>query len=553
MQISDLRLLDSEVIVDAETGYAINVPLGYQGYPGWQTENPEIIARIYSLRTANGIIVVNDFFVAPTSGARYSNYSDDYMKKPGREELREEIRARMAASRANASKAGTKSANANLIEVIEETIDGLKRMAGIETKKDEVRNVATPEGSRRYGLPIGAVIVNRGDVDDFLPNVRFMKDEPPYKIYTGADRENYRVWKDKSDGLWYVVDNDYGLLFDENGSGGGFSTEADALFKLNDFTNQSDDPERGKREPPVNKKYKDVPQKFRRVTGDERLNPKLRENNDERIPLIPQAWVDVFINEDPDAELIVIGYDYQDRPQSLYSSAHTLKAAAAKQDRNIELLKYLPKLDAGISADWPTSDSAKALLLIRVTGMRPGSTSDTKARVQAYGATTLLAKHITINQNSVTIDFIGKGGKSIRLNITDPETIEMLTMAKGSKKGNTRIFPDVTEASVRSAMHRHAPKDFMIKDLRTVRANELALRELKKIKTPPTTLKEFMKMRLEIAKVVSAQLGNTPAMALKSYINPTVFSTISTDPSWSADLVAKILGAATDSGDDVDE
>lgn len=551
MQISDLRLLDSETIVDAETGYAINVPLGYQGYPGWQTENPDIIARIYSLRTANGIIVVNDFFVSPTSGAQYSDYSDDFMKKPGREQLREEIRARMAASRANASKEGNKSVNANLVELIEETIDDIKRMAGIEIKGDVVRHVRTPEGVRRYGLPIGSIIVSRGKTDNFLPNIRFQKDETKYKVYFGADREKYKVWNDSSDNRWYVTDIDNGLVFLEND--GSFSTEADALSALNDYTSQSDDPDRGRREPPINKKYKQVPQKFRRVTGDERLNPKERENNDERIPLIPPAWVDVFINVDLDAELIAIGYDYQDRVQPKYSRAHSLKAAAEKQDRNIELLKYLPRLDAGISADWFTSDSAKALLLIRKTGMRPGSVADTKARVQAYGATTLLAKHITINKNSVTIDFIGKGGKSISLNITDVETMGMLTTAKFGKTGNARLFPDVTEASVRSAMHRHAPKDFMIKDLRTVRANELAIREIEKIKTPPATLKEFMKVRLEIAKVVSAQLGNTPVMALKSYINPTVFSTISTDPSWSADLVAEILGAAADSGDGENE
>ena len=547
MQIEGLNIPTDDALIDFETGYAINIPLGYQVPPGWQSHNPDVLARIYAMRTANGIVVVDDFFAFPRVDSRWKNSSVESLKDPQRKASREIIRAKIAADRSAAQTQSSKG----LVGLIEDTINDLKKMAGIEVKRDEVRNVATAEGSRRYGLPIGAIIINRGDVDDFLPNVRFMKDEPPYKIYTGADRETYKVWKDKSDGRWYVTDRDDGLIFSEND--GGFSTEAELFTTLDDYVNQSNDPERGTREPLIGKKYKGVPQKFRRVTGDERLNPKLRENNDPRIPLIPQAWVDVFININPDAELIAIGYDYQDRLQSLYSSEHSLKASAAKQDRNIELLKHLPKLDAGISADWPTSDSAKALLLIRRTGMRPGSTSDTKARAQAYGATTLLAKHITINQNSVTVDFIGKGGKSIRLNITDPECVEMLTMAKGSKRGNTRIFPDVTEASVRVAMSRHAPKDFMIKDLRTVRANEVALAELKKIKKPPTTLKEFMKMRLEIAKVVSAQLGNTPAMALQSYINPTVFSTISTDPSWSADLVAKILGAAANSGDSENE
>ena len=40
----------------------------------------------------------------------------------------------------------------------------------------------------------------------------------------------------------------------------------------------------------------------------------------------------------------------------------------------------------------------------------------------------------------------------------------------------------------------------------------------------PTNITSAKKARLEIGRLVSLKLGNTPSMALGSYINPTVFA-----------------------------
>jgi DNA topoisomerase IB len=72
----------------------------------------------------------------------------------------------------------------------------------------------------------------------------------------------------------------------------------------------------------------------------------------------------------------------------------------------------------------------------------------------------------------------------------------------------------------------------LVKDLRTYHANTTAADEIAKHKTAPKSKQEFLQRRKEVATKVSARLGNTPVMALNSYINPSVFDPWLKDPSW---------------------
>lgn len=62
--------IDVDPIIDLETGYSINIPLGWQDYPGWQNDRPEVVERINAIRAANRIYVANDFWMeSPAEGA----------------------------------------------------------------------------------------------------------------------------------------------------------------------------------------------------------------------------------------------------------------------------------------------------------------------------------------------------------------------------------------------------------------------------------------------------------------------------------------------------
>src|SRR6185295_4991995 len=106
---------------------------------------------------------------------------------------------------------------------------------------------------------------------------------------------------------------------------------------------------------------------------------------------------------------------------------------------------------------------AAALLLIRKTGFRIGSETDTKAEKLALGATTLTSKNVKIKGNTVSFDFIGKKGVQIQQTIKDPELSTVLTsrLRKGQKLFNT------SDNKVRELLH-NITEGFKVKDFRTV-------------------------------------------------------------------------------------
>jgi DNA topoisomerase I len=249
---------------------------------------------------------------------------------------------------------------------------------------------------------------------------------------------------------------------------------------------------------------------------------------------IPPGWADVYIADDlSSARLMVRGRDKKGRSQSMYSAEHTENQAAAKFVRVKQLVGHLDKLDHAVERDAAHDDSAAALLLIRRLGMRPGSDRNTGAKEQAHGATNLRTSHVKVAGDVVHLDFVGKKGVHIQLAVKDP------LIASTVQDRLDRLGPDAPlfatdEAKTRAYMHSTGvPAAFLLKDLRTVHANVVALRAIAaRGGAKPATKTEFRSWRKDVAVQVSNELGNTPALALSSYVNPTVFQNWVGDDSW---------------------
>lgn len=239
---------------------------------------------------------------------------------------------------------------------------------------------------------------------------------------------------------------------------------------------------------------------------------------------IPPGWTDVHIADDLDgATQLVRGRDSKGRIVSMYSAAHAEGQAEQKFTRVREMTKHLDKLDHALERDADTNDHAAALLLIRRLGMRPGSERNTGAAENAHGATNLRARHVTVDGDTATFEFVGKEGVRIRLETSDPAIVSAMTRRLATRSGDDRLF-DTSEARTRAYMwSTGVPRGFYLKDLRTLRANVIALREVQARSGVPRTQAEFRRWRLDVARVVAGHLGNTPTLALSSYINPTVF------------------------------
>ena len=239
---------------------------------------------------------------------------------------------------------------------------------------------------------------------------------------------------------------------------------------------------------------------------------------------IPPAWKAVFISDDPKARMLARGIDAAGRAQRIYSAEHIEGSAASKFSRTKELAKRTDELDAALIRDGKTNSAAAALALIRHFGLRPGSMADTGAKKQAYGATTLQARHVKQYPETgrTTLSFVGKKGVKITVSTTDKDIYDLMAFWTSGKSGTDFIF-DTNDSRVRAYMTAQIGEGFHPKDLRTLLANVIALRMVSTMRRPTTEAK-FKVARNKVADAVAKALGNTRAVTLSSYINPTVFA-----------------------------
>lgn len=242
---------------------------------------------------------------------------------------------------------------------------------------------------------------------------------------------------------------------------------------------------------------------------------------------IPPAWNSVHVNPNPKGTILATGVDAKGRTQSKYSDTHTAKAAASKFGRVSELSKKRGEIFKELERDAKKpalKDRADCLKVIMQTGMRPGSEKDTGADHKSYGATTLEGRHVKTGASGTKLRLVtGKNkGRAVDFPIRDPSTAKMLQQRARAAGPTGKLFS--TDATQLSKYSKDKDgKGFKTKDHRTALATEVALDQMKKMKAPRNG-REYKKHLKKVATAVANQLGNTPAVALKSYIDPTVFT-----------------------------
>jgi DNA topoisomerase I len=245
--------------------------------------------------------------------------------------------------------------------------------------------------------------------------------------------------------------------------------------------------------------------------------------------VIPPAWVDLKISADPEADLQAIGKDAKGRKQYLYSDKFSQSQAALKFARMESLRKDKPQIESQLaalqkSADRGQRDHADGATLVMKMGVRPGSETDTKAKKKAYGATTIEGRHVVNDGGQVYLRFDGKDGVFNDLPVVD-KTLAGNLVKRAKQAGETgRLFGNVRDGSLLDFVHGELDHGgYKTKDFRTLLANEFASKSIKGI-ARPTDDKSYKKAVREVAVYVSGRLGNTPTVALQSYIHPALFA-----------------------------
>jgi DNA topoisomerase-1 len=234
---------------------------------------------------------------------------------------------------------------------------------------------------------------------------------------------------------------------------------------------------------------------------------------------------DVYINPDPKGDLLASWKDEKGRTQPLYANNHSMRAAARKFGTTRELLQKKDQLlrETLNDAKNPAlKDRAECLRLIMLTGMRSGNEGGTGADHESYGATTLEGRHVKATKEGVTIRLVpGKSrGKEKEFRVTEPAMVKALLDRKAKAGPDGRLFGiDNFELLAYSKLKG----GFKIKDHRTAVGTEEAIKAVKDLPVPKT-VKNYKAQVRKVSKRVSDKLGNTPSVALHSYIDPIVFA-----------------------------
>lgn len=243
---------------------------------------------------------------------------------------------------------------------------------------------------------------------------------------------------------------------------------------------------------------------------------------------VPEHWKESLVPDSEDSGLVVKGQDQKDKWHYVYSAEYKEGQAAAKFQRIRELHKAMPQLQESLKRDVAAGDDDAIVVdIMRQTGARVGDDSNNAGRLvrdHTYGASNLRAKHITVNASgTVTITYKGKDGVQQRHLIKDPVLAQALAAKRQGKSGNDPLFPNSTDGTTMAYLRRETGlPNAKNHDLRTYVATGVALSMT--TGRAPRTVAEYKKRRAAIGKAVAKQLGNTPAVALSTYIDPAVFS-----------------------------
>ena len=256
---------------------------------------------------------------------------------------------------------------------------------------------------------------------------------------------------------------------------------------------------------------------------------------------IPPAWADVWISPDPLGHIQATGTDSKGRLQYLYHQLWREQRDAQKFGHMLRFADALPGLRTatakdlrhrGLSRDRVTASVVRLidLGLFRIGGEKYAELD------HHYGATTLLKRDVTIGRDGIVFDYTAKEGKRRTITVTDPAVrpVVRALVRSGSHLDSLFCWQDgsgwrpLRSHDVSSYIAVHAGGHFTAKEFRTWNATVLMALLLANADRAPTERSRKSAVAAAV-RGVADWLGDTPAVARASYIDPRVISRYSSD------------------------
>jgi DNA topoisomerase-1 len=254
-----------------------------------------------------------------------------------------------------------------------------------------------------------------------------------------------------------------------------------------------------------------------------------------RALVIPPAWEQVWICERPDGHIQAVGTDQKGRKQYIYHPDWAARRDKGKYARVLLLADALPRARARVTADLRSEGLtrnrvlAAAFRLLDQAAPRVGSPRYLQAN-GSRGLTTLRRGDATVDGSVVTLTFPAKSGKRALLTVDDPDlAVAISELAVGKprapllsyRRGRRRV--PLSTGEVNDHVRALTGGLFTAKDFRTLRGTVLAAEALAKIGPVASGREREEAERLAVQATAEA-LGNTVAVARRSYIHPGVFA-----------------------------
>ena len=264
---------------------------------------------------------------------------------------------------------------------------------------------------------------------------------------------------------------------------------------------------------------------------------------------IPPAWKDVWICMHPRGHLQATGVDAAGRKQYLYHADWRTRRDQQKFDEMLEFAEALPRLRRVVKRDLAQDELGRdrvlacAVRLLDLGMFRIGS-EDYAEQNQSYGLATLLKEHVTVNGKVIGFDYPGKSNQRRRHSVVDPQVVPVVAALKRRRGGSPELLAyragrrwvDVTSEDVNEYVKVATAGEFSAKDFRTWNGTVLAAVALAEVAAAEMPKSKTARKRSinDAVKGVAFFLGNTPAVARASYIDPRVFDRF--DSGWTIAL-----------------
>jgi DNA topoisomerase I len=251
---------------------------------------------------------------------------------------------------------------------------------------------------------------------------------------------------------------------------------------------------------------------------------------------IPPAWEEVWICPYPEGHIQATGVDDAGRKQYRYHDRWRERRDREKFESMTSFARALPRLRRRVARDLARAGMPRdkvlacAVRLLDRGFFRIGS-EDYAEENDTYGIATMRKRHVAVAGDEVVFDYESKGGRRRLQSIGDPEVAEVVGALKRRRGGGEELLAykeggrwvKVRSADINEYVKEAAGDAFTAKDFRTWSGTVLAAVALAVSAPAQRTASSRKRAKTRAVKEVAHHLGNTPAVARSSYIDPRVF------------------------------